>query len=373
MDAPESTLPLKVLMTADTVGGVWTYAVELCRALSGAQVYVHLVTLGAKMQPWQAREAAQLDNATVYETASKLEWMEDPWDDVAESGEYLLSLQKVIQADLVHLNGYAHGALAWDVPVVMVAHSDVFTWFRAVKGYSPSAEWDYYFSRVNAGLRKASHIVAPSLAMITELNAIYSLQKNYSVIYNARTSGHFYAGPKQRSVLCMGRIWDEAKNVQLLIDAAPGIHYPVRIAGEHAFEHNNIDVRESNVQFLGKLNSEQIAAELSATSIYAMPAKYEPFGLSVLEAALSGCALVLGDIPSLREIWGAQAIYVNTDDPEELANVVNRLIDNEYQLKLMAEKAFSHAQNFQTLNMGKQYLNLYNQLIGNQQPASAKT
>ncbi len=32
-----------------------------------------------------------------------------------------------------------------------------------------------------------------------------------------------------------------------------------------------------------------------------LPARYEPFGLSVLEAALSGCALVLGDIPSLRE------------------------------------------------------------------------
>jgi glycogen synthase len=49
-------------------------------------------------------------------------------------------------------------------------------------------------------------------------------------------------------------------------------------------------------------------------SIYALPARYEPFGLSALEAALSGCALILGDIPSLREVWLEAAPYVSPDD-----------------------------------------------------------
>jgi hypothetical protein len=64
------------------------------------------------------------------------------------------------------------------------------------------------------------------------------------------------------------------------------------------------------VHCLGELPRDALAARAGAASIYALPARYEPFGLSVLEAALSGCALVLGDIASLRETWGDAAVYV---------------------------------------------------------------
>ena len=52
---------------------------------------------------------------------------------------------------------------------------------------------------------------------------------------------------------------------------------------------------------------------MGRAAIYALPARYEPFGLSILEAALSGCALVIGDIPSLREIWADAALFVPSD------------------------------------------------------------
>ena len=37
---------------------------------------------------------------------------------------------------------------------------------------------------------------------------------------------------------------------------------------------------------------------------------YEPFGLAVLEAAQAGCALVLSDIPTFRELWDGAAMFV---------------------------------------------------------------
>ena len=64
---------------------------------------------------------------------------------------------------------------------------------------------------------------------------------------------------------------------------------------------------------------------LRRASIYAFPAKYEPFGLSVLEAALARCALVLGDTQSLREIWRDAAIYVPPDSAERLRDVLKTL------------------------------------------------
>ena len=53
-------------------------------------------------------------------------------------------------------------------------------------------------------------------------------------------------------------------------------------------------------------------------SIYALPARYEPFGLSSWKQP-RGCALVLGDIASLREICDA-ALFIPPDDTERLAS-----------------------------------------------------
>ena len=62
-----------------------------------------------------------------------------------------------------------------------------------------------------------------------------------------------------------------------------------------------------------------MADAYAAAAIYALPARYEPFGLSVLEAAQHGCALVLGDIDSLRENWDGAALFVDPDDAGALA------------------------------------------------------
>jgi hypothetical protein len=42
---------------------------------------------------------------------------------------------------------------------------------------------------------------------------------------------------------------------------------------------------------LGELTRRQLAREMGCAAIFAAPARYEPFGLAALEAALSGCAL----------------------------------------------------------------------------------
>jgi glycosyltransferase involved in cell wall biosynthesis len=67
---------------------------------------------------------------------------------------------------------------------------------------------------------------------------------------------------------------------------------------------------------------------LARASIYVHPARYEPFGLAILDAALAGCALVLGDIPSLRELWHDAAIFVPTEDAARLSRELTALIEN---------------------------------------------
>jgi glycosyltransferase involved in cell wall biosynthesis len=101
---------------------------------------------------------------------------------------------------------------------------------------------------------------------------------------------------------------------------------------------------------------------MARASIYALPAFYEPFGLSVLEAALSGCALVLGAIPSLRELWAGCAEFVDPTDRGSLAAALRRLIDDEQLRARLARVAFSRATALSAARMTEEYLRAYGAL-----------
>jgi len=130
----DALLPRRVLLTADTVGGVWTYAVDLARGLSARGVEVALATMGAPLSDAQRETAERIPGLLVFESGFRLEWMEDPWRDVERAGDWLLGLEARFGPDLVHLNGYAHAALPWSAPKLVVAHSCVLSWWSAVKG-----------------------------------------------------------------------------------------------------------------------------------------------------------------------------------------------------------------------------------------------
>ncbi len=81
-----------------------------------------------------------------------LEWEPNSWADVDASGDWLLRLDSEFRADIVHLNGYAHAALPWHKPAVVVAHSCVYSWWKNVLNGAPGEEWAEYKRRVTAGL-----------------------------------------------------------------------------------------------------------------------------------------------------------------------------------------------------------------------------
>src|SRR5690625_1661377 len=125
---------MKILMTADTVGGVWNYALELIGALEDVGVEVALATMGRRLRDDQRVELGALGNVELYESEFRLEWMDEPWADLERAGEWLLGIADRVGPDLVHLNGYVHGALEWGCPVIVVGHCCVLSGGRAVRG-----------------------------------------------------------------------------------------------------------------------------------------------------------------------------------------------------------------------------------------------
>ena len=83
---------MRVLLTADTVGGVWTYARELAVGLVRRGAHVTLVSFGHMPEPRQMAWMEGLRNLDFRPTAFRLEWMQDSAEDIAASSEYLLNI-----------------------------------------------------------------------------------------------------------------------------------------------------------------------------------------------------------------------------------------------------------------------------------------
>lgn len=354
-----------VLMTADTVGGVWNYSLELARAVGKHGVHVSLATMGARVTPSQRAEANKLDNITLYESDFKLEWMPEPWDDVDRAGEWLQKLEDLLSPDVVHLNGFCHGSVPFKAPRMVVCHSCVLSWWMAVKQQDAPIEWLRYEDAVTEGLQSADMVVAPTKAMLDMACGHYGCPPNSRVIYNGRDAAHFPPLKKEELILSAGRLWDEGKNVAALDAVASELPWPVCVAGESASPVGGA-AHQRHVQGLGYLPADDMANWLGRASIYAAPARYEPFGLSILEAGLAGCALVLGDIPTLKEVWGDAACYVQPDDLNSLQTCLMNMIRDDSMRAKMAHRARAKALEYTPERMAQQYVSAYMEIAENQ-------
>lgn len=344
---------MKVLMTTDCVGGVWTYALHLARQLTADGHQIVLAVMGGDLAPDQDAQLAGAGLAGFAARPYRLEWMAQPEDDLGAAGAWLLDLAAEHHPDVVHLNQFSHAALAWPCPALVVAHSDVVTWWRAVHGDDPDAPWDGYRERVTAGLRAAHLVVSPTAALLDQLRLAYAFDTPARVVHNA-TAVAAAQRPKRQQMVAAGRVWDEAKNIAGAARAAEGLSWPLVVAGAGEVE---------GARCLGRLSAAELADLLAESSIFVAPARYEPFGLTALEAGRAGCALVLGDIATLREVWGDAATYVPPADEVALRAALQDLIADADLLAERARAASARAGCFGMPAMAAAYTDCYREVV----------
>jgi glycosyltransferase involved in cell wall biosynthesis len=358
---------MKLLLTADPIGGVWSYALELARGLARHDVRIELATFGAPLDREQRGELHRLDHVTLHESRFKLSWMEQPWPDVTASREWLHELAERTAPDLVHANDFGHAAAGWQVPLLLAGHCCVLSWYEAVRGTPAPPSRDRYRAEVAHALRSADLVVTPTRAMLRTLHRLYGPVPAGLVIPNGRDPQAFRKEAKLPLIFSAGRAWDAATNIAMLARIAGRLAWEVRIAGDTA--PGGAEAPVPGASLLGRLGPGAIADWLAVSSIFVLPARYEPFGLAALEAGLSRCALVLGDIESLREIWADAAWFVPPGDDAALLAIVERLIRSPRLVAESAARAEQRARTFTSARMADAYAEIYASLLRARPPA----
>jgi len=351
---------MKLLMTGEAVGGVLSYALELAGALGARGIAIALALKGA-LSSEQWAQARRVPGLEIFESADRPEWTRGAGEDLARSSTWLLNLADLLSPDVIHLNDYAHGELPFGAPTVVVAHFCIYSWCEAVERPPPDG-FSRYDRAVARGLSAAGLVISSSRSMVASLERRYGPLPRVKVIPHGRSSERFAPLEKEQMVLCAGTL--PARNIAALDRAAAGLSWPVLLAGggEHPIGSRRRP-RARHARELGRLSPEALSCLYGRASIYVLPTCYEPFGLSILEAALAGCALVLGDIESLRETWDGAAFFIDPDSSAGISAALALLIERDDLRRTLGEAARGRALSFSSTRMADGYLAAYRELL----------
>ncbi|HVH13474.1 MAG TPA: glycosyltransferase family 4 protein [Longimicrobium sp.] len=361
---------MRILLSTDTVGGVWDHAVTLARALGAAG---HEVLVAALGEPRDVRLARLPEGVEYTWRDYRLEWMPDAGDDVRASAEWLAELAALWQADVVHLNQMAVAAHPFPAPVLVAVHSDVLSWWRGVHGRdAPRDEWAEYAEAVREGIGRADAVVAPTRWQAGQVTRFYG-RADVHVVHNGVEAPADPPPPRDGfHVVSVGRMWDRGKGMDVLDEAAGLLRgeVAIHVLGEATAPHGGAFVpRHLDAQ--GRVERAGVDRWMRRASVYAAPSRYEPFGLAPLEAALNGCALVLSDLESFRELWDGCACFVPVGDAAALADALRALRDDPRRRASLAGGARRRAlRRFGAARMADGYLGLYATLAA-ARPAAA--
>jgi glycosyltransferase involved in cell wall biosynthesis len=355
--------PLRVFLTADAVGGIWQYALDLAWGLREHGIEVVLALLGPTPNVDQ-RQAADAAGVDLVVTGLPLDWTASNAAEIEEAGRDVARIAQDFACDVIHLNNPALAAGAsFHAPVVSVCHSCVATWWDAVRLGPLPDEFLWRTELLERAYAASDMLIAPSASFAKATARIYGLSAAPTVVHNGRRAPVIReASRNDVFAFTAGRFWDEGKNFASIDRAAAHASVPVIAAGSLQGP-NGTRVEACHVQSVGRLTDDEIVSYLSARPIFVSAARYEPFGLAVLEAAQAGCALILSDIPTFRELWTDAAIFLAPHDDEAIARAIDMLAHNGSERARWGDRARSASKAYSVAALSSRMISLYHSLL----------
>ena len=159
-------------------------------------------------------------------------------------------------------------------------------------------------------------------------------------------------GLGERVVACVGTV-QPRKHIERVIEAfvraaLAGQGWTLAIAGRIRPHHSPpwLGALPPGAHFLGPLADDDLRALYAASTIAMSASEYEGFGLTVLEAMASGCAVIAVGTTSIPEVVGDAGVLVAASDAELLAGALAALVRDPERRAALASAARRRAAGF---------------------------
>ena len=244
--------------------------------------------------------------------------------------------------DIVHIHAEGPAAFcmipkAFGKKVVVTIHG--LDWQRD-KWHGFAKKYIHFGEKMAA--RFADAIIVLSSSMGEYFSATYSRDTVYipngiepAKLAEPNEIVHKFNLDKDGYILYLGRLVPE-KQADLLIRAFKSLKTTKRlvIAGplnekdDYHRRLKDLASDDARILFAGFVSGATLQELYSNAYIYVLPSKLEGMPLSLLEAMSYGCCCVTSNIPECREVVGSQGLLVDSDDGNQLSQMIQKLIDD---------------------------------------------
>lgn len=178
-------------------------------------------------------------------------------------------------------------------------------------------------------------------------------------------------GLPERYVLQVGTI-EKRKNLELTVKALPSLASDVKLLVVGRDRKKYKEYVECLAKELGIMDRIVFREDISFADLPAVnqlaevvvyPSRYEGFGLPVLEGITSGRPVVAAKGSCLEEAGGDGALYVDPDDPRQLADALQSLLGPTPLADELIGKGRRHAMRFNSTRFAEELMAVYDKTL----------
>ena len=170
----------------------------------------------------------------------------------------------------------------------------------------------------------------------------------------------------QRYILFVGTI-EERKNALLAAQALPylsdDIHL-VLVGRQTAYAKTITSFARQNglanrIHMLSGVPTSDLYAIYQQAECFVYPSRYEGFGIPVIEAIQSRLPVIACTGSCLEEAGGPDNVYVDPDEPQEMAMAIKSITDNPDAARQIVTRSLDYIRRFENGNVAQEMLNVY--------------
>jgi glycosyltransferase involved in cell wall biosynthesis len=276
--------------------------------------------------------------------------------------------------DVVHVQSTPYAALVNHPHLVVTAHSPVATEWRyypfAARVQAPIA---YLCERIS--LRKAKQIIAVSSKTKDDLVKRYGVpEAMISMIRNAVDSEKFKPPAKPRpysaetKILMCSRL-EPRKNIPEALMALAelkdtSLRCDIIGTGSQGKALMEISKRlKLDVRFLGQVSDQELPRHYAEADIFISTSSSEGFGLTVLEAMASGCAVIVSDISAHTEFVHHLKNGLVYSNSNELISHLKLLIGHPDRAEELGSEARKTVLQYSWANVAQRVVEVYERVV----------